>query len=281
MSASHDNIGPLVTVVTAVWEGDRPRYVAESVSSVLAQTYRELELIISIDGMLTDELEDVLAELAEGDARIRTVRSAVNRGPAAARNRGIREARGRYIAILDADDIAMPERLERQIVFMVQTNVDVAGSFYELIDAKGETVGNREVPTSSGAIRRAMALFNPIANSTVMARTEVLRENAFDESLRYGEDYRLWIQLAHAGFVIRNQPERLVRFRTGAGFTARRRGWRQLRSDFANKMNALRLWPAWLRPAGFAGACVTTVARLLPAPLLRVLYRLRGTMRFS
>jgi glycosyltransferase involved in cell wall biosynthesis len=264
-----------------VWEGDRPRFVAEAVSSVLAQTHRVLELIITIDGMLTDELEDVLAELAEGDARIRTVRSAVNQGPGAARNRAIREARGAYIAILDADDVAMPDRLERQLRFISQTNADVAGSFYELIDGNGRTIGSREVPTSSGAIRRAMALFNPIANSTVMARTEVLREDPFDESLRYGEDYRLWIQLSNAGFVFRNQPECLVRFRTGAGFMARRRGWRQLRSDFANKMRALHLWPVLLWPVAFAGACVTTAARLLPAPLLRVLYRLRGKLRFS
>ncbi len=281
MSASHDNISPLVTVVTAVWEGDRPRYVAESVSSVLAQTHRELELIISIDGMLTDELEDVLAELAEGDARIRTVRSRVNQGPGAARNRAIREARGSYISILDADDVALPERIERQLRFLAQTNADVAGSFYELIDGNGRTIGNREVPKSSIAIRRAMALFNPIANSTVMARTEVLRDNPFDESLRYGEDYRLWIHLANAGLVMRNQPESLVRFRTGAGFVSRRRGWLQLRSDFANKMRALCLWPVLLWPVAFAGACVTTAARLLPAPLLRVLYRLRGAMRFS
>lgn len=263
---------PLVSVVMATYTEDNPAHLEKAVASVLAQTCRDLELVVVLDGPVSKEIRQFLDGCIANDSRVRQIELSENKGPAAARNKGVAESRGAYVAILDADDIALPDRLEKQIAFIQETNADLIGSHYELIDEDGERLGIKRTPATPEAIRRKVWLFNPIGNSTVLARRETLVDNPYREDLRYGEDYNLWIRLLRKGCVLRNLPEPLVRFRTPPDFLRRRRGRERFRSDLANKFAALPLYNPLVRPFIAAGAFCIAATRLLPTPILALVY---------
>ncbi|HEO70697.1 MAG TPA: glycosyltransferase family 2 protein, partial [Candidatus Hydrogenedentes bacterium] len=121
---------PLVSVVLATHGGDSPAFLREALRSILEQTHTSLELLIVLDGPVSEPARAFVEAVAETDARVRLITLPANRGPARARNAGIGAARGEYIAILDADDVAAPERVAKQVAFVRATEADVAGSFY-------------------------------------------------------------------------------------------------------------------------------------------------------
>lgn len=114
------------------------RFIAESISSVLAQTYTRWELLI-VDDCSTDNTADLVASF--NDPRIRYQRNAQNEGAALTRNRALREAKGRYIAFLDADDLWAPEKLEHQIAFMQQHGYAFSYHNYVEIDEQSRSLG--------------------------------------------------------------------------------------------------------------------------------------------
>ncbi|MBI5093405.1 MAG: glycosyltransferase [Candidatus Hydrogenedentes bacterium] len=275
----------LVSVVMATYRNDNVAHLGEAIASVRAQTYRALELIIVIDGPIEPQTRILLDTTALDDARVRLLPLPENVGPALARNAGIAEAKGTYIAILDADDRALPERIARQVALLEETGADLVGSQYRLIDETGAIVGKKSVPVTPEAIRKVLYLFNPIANSTVLAKAEVLKRHPYRDvdalgPRCFGEDYDLWVTLALEGFVLRNAPEVLVEFRTDSRFLGRRRGLRVFRADLRTKLRTLPLYPAHRRPWVALVSFGVAVSRLAPAWALTVLYRLRNRARF-
>ncbi|MDP7638809.1 MAG: glycosyltransferase [Candidatus Hydrogenedentes bacterium] len=256
-------------------------HLREAIESVLAQTHREWELIVALDGPVGEEARGLLEDFAAADARIRLLPLRENRGQAFARNRAIEKADGEFIAVLDADDRARPERLERQLAYLDETGADLAGSFYFRIDGAGEIIGKHEVPADSASIQRYSCAFNPVANSTVIARAAVFKENRYYEPYRYGEDYRLWIDLMKAGYELVNQPEFLVEFRVDSEFMSRRRGAKRLYMDLANKLDALPLYPLWQRPFALGVIAGASLIRVLPSPILNAAYGFRARLRFG
>lgn len=272
---------PRVTFVVAVYDGDNPRFLGEALDSVRAQTWSDFEARVVLDGPVRPELRAVVEAAAAEDPRVQVMPLPENAGPALARNAGIAAARGEYVAVLDADDVAAPRRVARQIEFIEETGAAVVGSWYEIIDESGTVVGRKRVPVHPNAVRRWLPIFNPLAHSTVLARTDVLRAHPFPEDHRFGEDYRLWVTLARAGYELRNMPEYLVRYRVDPQFLARRQGWPLFRSDLATKLEAVALYPAPLRPGVAALALAASSSRLLPAGLLGAAYRLRNLLPFG
>ncbi|HOZ47070.1 MAG TPA: glycosyltransferase [Candidatus Hydrogenedentes bacterium] len=285
MSASNSELDPVVSVVTATHAGDALEHVHEAVESVLGQRFERFELIVVLDGPVAPATREWLAQRSAEDARLRVCALASNAGAARARNAGIAEARGEYVAILDADDVATPDRLDRQVAFARETGADVVGSFYRVVRNDGSRFV-KEVPLSEGAIRRALCLFNPIANSTVLARRDVIRKHPYPEAPHSsgpcfdGEDYALWVDLARRGYRLRNQPECLVDFREGPDFMGRRRGLGPFRTDLASKLDALVLWPVLWRPLGLLACAATALVRLLPRSLIAAAYAFRNRLRF-
>ena len=115
------------------------KYIAESISSVQRQTYTNWELII-VDDCSPDNTDEVIAPFLS-DKRIRYLKNKVNSGAAVSRNRALREARGRWIAFLDSDDLWMPDKLEKQISFMKQRGYHFSYTNYEEINEAGEKTG--------------------------------------------------------------------------------------------------------------------------------------------
>lgn len=127
---------PLVSVIMPTYNCGR--FIAESIRSVLSQTYTEWELLI-VDDCSTDETESIVSSYK--DPRIRYMRNERNMGAALTRNRALREAAGRYIAFLDSDDLWLPEKLEKQIAFMQQNGYAFTYHNYTEIDERSQPLG--------------------------------------------------------------------------------------------------------------------------------------------
>lgn len=276
----------LVSVIIPTCRQDNLEWLRQAVDSVLVQTYSNVECLVVVDGEISAESRAYLDQAARDDSRVHILRIEKNCGQGRARNAGIAAARGEYIAMLDSDDAAMPDRIEKQIAFVKAAGADLVGSCYRLIDGKGREVGRKFVPLGPNGVRKWLFLFNPIANSTVLAKSAVLKRHPYPERPPgaggvFGEDYALWVTLARAGYRLRNQPECLVKFRVPAGFVGKRRGWLQFKTDTATKLRAIPLYNPAFWPFVALGSLASAGARLLPEWVVAGLYRLRGKARFG
>lgn len=262
----------LVSVVTATYAGDDPRHLAEAISSVAAQDHRPIELVVACDGPLSAELDRVLADAASAHSWIRVERLAGPRGPAAARNAVLSTCQGQFVAILDADDAMVADRVSEQVEYLKLHDLDVVASWLQVVDQSGAPHEIRRFPVAWPDVRAKAAFFCPTANTAAMVRGRALADFRYPEGLRVGEDYRLWVQLMRKGYRIGNVPEPLTRYRTGGDFFHRRRGWAYASSDLATKIQALVLAPWWQWPAVVVVAGATFVVRLLPAAWFRGAY---------
>lgn len=217
----------LVSVTMPVYNAER--YVAEAVQSVLAQTHRELELIIVDDGS-TDGTLAILQRLAAQDPRIR-LSSRANRGISATRNECLAQARGEFIAVLDADDVAMPDRFDRQVQYL-RDHPDclcVGGAIQE-IDEQGRELIQTRFPTEDSAIQESALSAGPsLCHSAVLMRREAVeRVGGYREEVSSAEDLDLWLRLGERGRLA-NLPDIVVKYRVhtdSVSATGREEQWR-------------------------------------------------------
>ena len=172
--------------------------VEESVRSILAQTFANFELVL-VDNCSTDDSMSIVRKI--GDSRIRIVALDKNHGRTPALNIALNNARGEYIAILDADDISDPERLQMQSDYLDNNSKVVAvGSWYRNIDASGNLINEVKTPTSHSEIIRWLAFENPIVNSSAMFRSESARSiGGYNPKYLYSQDFALWLALSKIG----------------------------------------------------------------------------------
>lgn len=202
---------PLVSIVVPVFE-PHPVYFPQAIESVLAQTFTDFELII-VEDPSSCSGRNLLAGL--DDPRIRYFANEARTSLPRQHNRGLTEARGRFICRFDADDICEPQRLERELAFLQDhPDIDVVGSALTVINEQSTVIGQRRYPTSHAAIVAAMRRFNPIANSTVMFRREVHeRFGGWRDAVLPAQDYEWYSRLAAGGARFANLGEPLVRYR--------------------------------------------------------------------
>ena len=205
---------PRVSVIMAAYNAER--FVAEAVRSVLAQTMRDWELIV-VDDASTDGTWDVLQGFT--DARIVLLRNETNLGAAVTRNRALEQARGEYIAILDADDVAMPERLEKQVAFLDEHPATCAvGCWAEKVDETGRVLEVWETPTQVAQIEFAMTHTCPLLHPSALVRRDALVSvGGYDASYPCAQDYDLLVRLALEGHRFACIPEALIRYRSSPG----------------------------------------------------------------
>jgi glycosyltransferase involved in cell wall biosynthesis len=203
---------PRVSVVMPVYNGQR--YLAASVESILAQTLTDFEFIIVDDGS-TDHSLAMLREYAERDGRIR-IQSRPNTGISGALNDGLAMARAELIARMDADDVAMPERFERQVAYLDAHPECVAlGTSVELIDPAGLPIGVHQSNLLHEDIERQLlkgrggSLYHP---SAMMRRRAVEQVGKYRPQYNDSEDLDLWLRLAEIGRLA-NLPEPLLKYR--------------------------------------------------------------------
>lgn len=197
-----------VSVVMSVFNGGL--YLEAAIESVLRQSLDSFEFVIVDDGS-TDDSNRIIREFARDHRNIVLIEQE-NRGLPAALNRGIEEARYDLIARMDADDVMMPVRLERQLVFLQQNrDVTVACSHAHLINRDGQIVGkSRPKPPPPGSPDRLLSFTH---SSVMMRKQDVLAAGGYRDEFFYAEDQDLWARLLVRGCRIAVQPEFLMKHR--------------------------------------------------------------------
>jgi hypothetical protein len=187
---------PTVSVLMSVYNGEP--YLSHAVQSILAQTYRDFELVIVDDGS-TDRTRDILASFEASDGRIRILRNERNIGLSHSLNRGLSAVRARLVARMDADDLSRPDRLERQVAFLTERpEVDLVGSWLRVIGRN--IILSR--PSRHEDLVAVLCFQNCFWHPTLMFRldrgdgTGIGEAIAYDAAHLYAEDYDLWVRLA-------------------------------------------------------------------------------------
>ena len=205
---------PTVSVVLSIYN-EQP-YLKRAIQSILGQTFEDFEFIIINDGS-TDGSREVLERFVDLDHRIRLVNQK-NQGIPASRNRGLKLARGKYIAVKDGDDISHPKRFEKQVRFLEENpEIGILGTWIEQIDETGDSLRQWRLPTHPDAIAW-QSLFNyRLCHPTVMARRSVLENlGGYAEWVTCAEDYELWSR-ALLETRIANLPDLLYKHRQHGG----------------------------------------------------------------
>ncbi len=179
----------LVSIITPSYKS--AKFISQTIESVLAQTYKDWEMII-VDDLSPDNANEIVEEYIIKDNRIKLIKLEKNSGPAVARNRAIKEAKGRYMAFLDADDLWMPDKLEKQIQFMNDNNLSFTYSSYKLIDENNSDLGN--FITKETITYRSMLKTCSVGCLTAIYDTEKLGK-VFMPNILKRQDYGTWLSI--------------------------------------------------------------------------------------
>jgi glycosyltransferase involved in cell wall biosynthesis len=185
---------PLVSVVMVTCNVER--FLAQSIDSILHQTFSDFEFII-VDYGSTDSSKRIIAHYVEQDPRVH-LHEIPRYGLGESRNAACSLARGKYIAIMDADDVALPARLQLEVDFMERhPRVGLLGGAVQWISATGKALYVACVPTDDRQLRKTMAVHCPFWQPTVLLRTEAfVRAGGYRRAFASAEDYDLWLRVA-------------------------------------------------------------------------------------
>jgi len=182
---------PKVTVLMPVHNGER--YLREAVDSILKQSFTDFEFLIIDDGS-TDGSKAIVKSYE--DPRIRLIANPENRGTVHVLNQGISEAKGTYIARMDADDISLPTRLEKQVHFMDNhPEIGISGTAMRLIK-NGKLKNTRKLPETDEELKIQLLFSTCFFHPTVILRTELATAHPYPDNLVYTQDYNYWTKLA-------------------------------------------------------------------------------------
>lgn len=201
----------LVSIVTPVYNASR--YLAQTIESVLAQTYQEWELLLS-DDCSTDDSIKIAKSFQNNDKRIKVLESSENTGPAGSRNRAIAAAQGKYIAFLDSDDLWDPKKLHTQVRFMEKSGHPLCYSSYQKIDEQDNPIGGHiSGPESVGYDR----LLNSNVIPCLTAMYDVERIGKYYMEDIGHEDYVYWLRILNDGYIAYGMAPVLAYYRVRKG----------------------------------------------------------------
>jgi glycosyltransferase involved in cell wall biosynthesis len=203
---------PFVSVIMAAYNAEK--HISASIESVLNQSYANFELLIVNDGS-TDKTQSIVEKFCKRDSRIKLINNDKNFFVIKSRNIGIEKAKGKYIAILDSDDLALPNRLEKQIKFLENNSeVFLIGSSAHIIDETNKIIYDFNATTGYYELKKAIHKNNLIYHSSIMFRNEKV---LYREKMIYSEDYDLILRLFSEGKKIQNLPDILISYRQTVG----------------------------------------------------------------
>lgn len=228
-----------VSIIVPVYNAEK--YIEQTIRHVAAQIYTDWELLLVVDGS-GDRSVQVIQDYreTEGEERLRLIVSEENMGAAKARNKGLQEAKGRYIAYLDADDLWMPEKLELELQFMREKQAAFVFSGYEFADQHG--VGTGKVVHVPERMSYTDALKNTtIFTSTVLFDTQLIPRELLEMPDIKSEDTALWWKVLRSGYTAYGLDRNLVLYR------------RPAESLSSNKVEAIRrIWNLYRRAEGLS-----------------------------
>lgn len=199
-----------VSIITPSWNSEK--YIERTIQSVQAQTYENWEMII-VDDCSTDRTVEIVEEIARNDHRIRILKQPVNGGAAKARNRSMTEGTGRFMAYLDADDIWKPEKLEKQVQFMLDRKCGFSCTSYEVIDDDGNPL-NKYVHMLPKVDYVGFLTNNLLQTVGIMVDTSIVdKKYLVMPDIRRRQDAATWHQILKAGFECYGLDEILAEYR--------------------------------------------------------------------
>lgn len=253
-----------------VYGGDDPQWFSIAVDSILHQTVKPDEVVLVVDGPVPEALDHIICNY-EKDSTFRVIRLAQNRGHGEARRTGLQNCSYDLVALMDADDISVSDRFEKQLeAFEKNPELTiVGGNIAEFVEVPSNIVGIRTVCEENGQIKQDMKRRCPMNQVTVMFRKK-------DADVAGGyidwfceEDYYLWLRMMLGGAVFANIPETLVNVRVGKEMYQRRGGWKYFVSEIK-----LQTWMLQHKVMGIGTYGVNVAKRLVVQVLLP--NRLRG-----
>ncbi len=180
-----------VSIVCPIYNAEK--YLEETVHSVRGQTYPHWELLLVLDAQSTDQSQAIAQKWSQKDNRIHLLESEAHRGVAHNRNHGIQKATGDFIAFLDADDLWLPQKLEKQISFMIAHTIDFSYHSYQQMSSSGELLPLvRKAPPTVSYI--SLLKTNSIGCLTVMIRAEKAKRHSFRPHMPH-EDFLFWLEI--------------------------------------------------------------------------------------
>lgn len=236
-SEMEDRKQPVVSIVTPVYNVEK--FITETMDCVRAQSFADWELLL-VEDCGTDNTVSVIREYLEktGDARIRLICQEQNGGAARARNRGVREAAGRFITYIDADDLWEPEKLEHQLKFMEEKEAAFCFTGYEFADENGKGLG-KIVRVPEKLVYKEALKNTTIFTSTVMFDTAKISKDQLEMPIMKSEDTALWWRVLRQGYTAYGLDENLVKYR------------RPGKSLSSNKLEAIRrIWNLYRKAEG-------------------------------
>lgn len=199
---------PLISVITPAYNSER--FIGETISSVLQQTYTNWEMII-VDDCSTDDTREIVKEYQSKDQRIKLFTLEENSGSAVARNKAMDEAAGKYIAFLDSDDRWLPEKLEKQLQFMQEK--DIAFSYTTYVRMQEDGTRTKAISNTPASVNYDDLMKRCVIGClTVMLDMEKIGDMRM-VNIRTRQDYVFWLHITKRGFLAYGLPEILAEYR--------------------------------------------------------------------
>lgn len=263
------------SVLMSVYSRERPAFLSQSLTSVFGQSAPPDEVVLVKDGPLTPELDAVLLHYQEQRPNLKVVRLAENGGLGRALNEGLKHCTHGLVGRMDSDDIATPDRFEKQLsIFAQHTEISVVGSWVAEFDTDPDLIrAVRRVPCSDRDIKTMFPKKCPVNHPSIMFRKiAIVKAGGYLVKYRQ-EDYYLWGRLISQGAVFHNIPQSLVLMRAPTDLFARRGGW-------AYAVSELKLQREFVRLGLFGeviflrNAIARFTVRIVPNHLRKFLYKI-------
>lgn len=263
-----------LAVIMSLYKNDVIQYVQQAVESILAQTYKDFDFYIQYDGPIRPEVDEYLSGVV--DERIKIRNRADNKGLAYSLNELLEIVLFKgyeYIARMDADDISMPSRFERQMeYFQTHPEVECLGTWAVEITSDGDEYFKKQMPETHEECLELFRKRDPMIHPTVMFhRSYIEKAGVYALDTFFGEDTMMWAQGFAAGCRIGNIPEYLFMFRLDENFFKRRRGWKYAKGiwKLRHRVNKMLGFGVVEDCWAFAYA----VAKMMPKFILNIIYK--------
>lgn len=268
---------PRVAVIMSVYIKDELRNLKQAVNSILNQTYCHTEFFICIDGPILQEVSSYLNDLSES-GQVVIVENENNKGLACSLNLLIDKVLSdstpfKYFLRMDADDISLPNRVEKQVSFMeLNPHVDVSGGFCEEFGSS-YSLSRKELPLSHEELQEFSVYRCPFIHPTVIFKNSVfLNGFRYPENTSFTEDMALWLILLESNFKFSNIPDVLIKYRMTEDAVSRRLGYKKGMSEFSVRYNYM-MRNGKFSLINFARIFFRLIFHIMPISLVKFIYR--------
>ena len=217
----------------SLYKNDNPEHFKMAIDSIINQSIQPNEIMLTIDGPIPDALNNIVCNYETKIQQLKVIRLPQNRGLGIAHQVGVEHCSNQLVAIMDSDDIAVPDRFEKQLKYFEENpEADIVGGYIsEFIDDVQNITGIRDVPISDIDIKKYMKKRCSLNHVTVMFKREAVLKSGNYQDWHFNEDYYLWCRMLLNGCRFGNIPDVLVNVRVGNDMYKRRGGWKYFKSE--------------------------------------------------